>query len=236
MGGLWVDYERKADGFLNRQSPRNQSTNIPGLYAIGECEYQYHGANRLGANSLLSCVFAGQLVAPAVAAYAKAQKGATAPASAFDSEKKRWTERFAKIQAMKGPENPYALHRELGEVMVANVSIVRDNAKLKETLVKIESLMDRWKNVAAVDNSQWANHPMLFVNQLWNMLELAKIITLGALNRDESRGAHFKTEFPDRDDAKWMKTTIATWTSAGPKLSYRDIDLSLDKPIARHYD
>jgi succinate dehydrogenase / fumarate reductase flavoprotein subunit len=77
---------------------------------------------------------------------------------------------------------------------------------------------------------------MLFVNQLWNMLELAKIITLGALNRDESRGAHYKPEFPDRDDSKWMKSTIATWTSGGPKLSYRDIDVSLDKPVARHYD
>ena len=236
MGGLWVDYERKADGFLDRNSPRNQMTSIPGLYAIGECEYQYHGANRLGANSLLSCVFAGQLVAPAVASYAKGQKKGDAPQAVFDSEKKRWTERFASIQAMKGPENPYALHRELGEVMVANVSIVRENKKLKDTLDKLESLMHRWKNVSAVDSSQWANHPMLFVNQLWNMLELAKIITLGALARDESRGAHYKPEFPDRDDAKWMKTTIASWTSAGPKLAYKDIDVSLDKPMARHYD
>jgi succinate dehydrogenase / fumarate reductase flavoprotein subunit len=236
MGGLWVDYERKADGFLNRESARNQMTSIPGLYAIGECDYQYHGANRLGANSLLSCVFAGQLVAPAVAAYAKGQKKGAAPAAAFDAEKKRWQERFAKIQGMKGPENPYALHRELGELMVANVSIVRENSKLKETLTKIDSLMQRWNNISAVDSSQWANHPMLFVNQLWNMLELAKIITLGALNRDESRGAHYKPEFPDRDDSKWMKSTIATWTSAGPKLSYRDIDVSLDKPVARHYD
>jgi succinate dehydrogenase / fumarate reductase flavoprotein subunit len=235
MGGLWVDYERKADGFLDKQSPKNQSTSIPGLYAIGECEYQYHGANRLGANSLLSCVFAGQLVAPAVQSYAKAKKEA-APASAFQAEEKRWTERFAKIQAMKGAENPYALHRELGELMVANVSIVRDNAKLKETLTKIDALMERWHHVHSVDDSRWANHPMLFINQLWNMLELAKIITLGALNRDESRGAHYKPAFPDRDDTKWMKSTIASWTSAGPKLSYRDIDVSLDKPVARHYD
>ena len=236
MGGLWVDYERKADGFLNKESHRNQMTNIPGLYAIGECDYQYHGANRLGANSLLSCVFAGQIVAPAVISYSKKLKKEAADPAPFEAEKKRWTDRFAKIQAMKGPENPYALHRELGEIMVANVSIVRDNAKLKETLAKIDALMDRWNNVHSVDSSQWANHPMLFVNQLWNMLELAKIITLGALNRDESRGAHFKPAFPDRDDSKWMKSTIASWTSAGPKLSYRDIDVSLDKPIARHYD
>ncbi len=236
MGGLWVDYERKADGFLNRQSPKNQMTTIPGLYAIGECEYQYHGANRLGANSLLSCVFAGQLVAPAVVSYAKNQKKGEAPASLFEGEKKKWTERFGRIKAMRGPENPYALHRELGDLMVANVSIVRENKRLKETLGKIDGLMERWKNVSVLDSSAWANHPSLFVNQLWNMLELAKIITLGALNRDESRGAHYKPEFPDRDDSKWMKSTIASWTSAGPKLSYKDIDVSLDKPVARHYD
>ncbi len=66
MGGLWVDYERTAAGGLKMGSPRNQQTNIPGLYAIGECDYQYHGANRLGANSLLSCIFSGLIAAPTV--------------------------------------------------------------------------------------------------------------------------------------------------------------------------
>jgi succinate dehydrogenase / fumarate reductase flavoprotein subunit len=236
MGGLWVDYEKKANGFLKRDSPRNQMTSIPGLYAIGEADYQYHGANRLGANSLLSCVFAGQLVGSAVVAWAENQKKGDAPASAFAAEKKRWEERFGKIKNMKGPENPYALHRELSDLMVANVSIVRENGKLKKTLEKIDGLMDRWNNVALVDSSAWANHPMTFVNQLWNMLELAKIVTLGALMRDESRGAHYKPEFPNRDDSKYMKSTIAAWTSGGPKISYRDIDVSLDTPVARKYD
>jgi succinate dehydrogenase / fumarate reductase flavoprotein subunit len=237
MGGLWVDYEAKTDGsgFLNRESPRNQSTNIPGLYAIGECDYQYHGANRLGANSLLSCVFSGQLVAPAVASYAKTAKPEAA-ATVFEAERQRWEQRLDKIGKMQGQENPYVLHRELSKLMVENVSIERHNDKLKETLKGIQDLKQRWENAACVDESGWYNSPKLFINQLWNMLICAEAITIGAIERDESRGAHYKPAFPTRDDSKYMKTTLATWTPQGVKLSYKDIDTSLIKPVARKYD
>jgi succinate dehydrogenase / fumarate reductase flavoprotein subunit len=237
MGGLWVDYEAKADGsgFLNRNSAKNQATNIPGLYAIGECSYQYHGANRLGANSLLSCVFEGQLVSPAVTAYAAAKKE-EASSAVFEAERTRWEDRFAKIGKMQGKENPYTLHRELGDLMVAKVSIVRDNAQLKEAVEKVKELKERWNDVACVDDSGWYNQPKLFVNQLWNMLVLAEAIIVGALLRDESRGAHYKPAFPNRDDDKFMKTTLATYQPAGPKISYKEINTSLIKPVARKYD
>ena len=237
MGGLWVDYQAKGDGsgFLDRTSPKNQSTNIAGLYSIGECSYQYHGANRLGANSLLSCVFEGQLVAPAVAAYASAKKEEAA-SSLFEAERKRWEDRFDKIGKMQGKENPYTLHRELGFLMVSNVSIVRDNAKLQEAINKIKELKQRWNDVACVDESGWYNSPKLFVNQLWNMLVLAEAIVVGALLRDESRGAHYKPAFPVRNDEKFMKTTLAAYSPEGPKISYKDIDTSLIKPVARKYD
>ncbi len=236
MGGLWVDYERTAEGFLKPDSPRNQSTSIPGLYAAGECDYQYHGANRLGANSLLSCLFSGQVVAPAAVAWAKGRKKGEAASSVFERARKRWEDRFASLAAMSGPENPYRLHHELGEVMVANVTIVRENKKLKETVEKISELMERYQHMGMPDTSGWTNQGLLFSNQFWNMLELARIITLGALARDESRGAHYKPEFPKRDDSKWLKSTLAAWTPQGPKLSYQDVDVSLDKPVERHYD
>jgi succinate dehydrogenase / fumarate reductase flavoprotein subunit len=236
MGGLWVDYEAKADGFLNRQSPRNQSTNIAGLYAIGECDYQYHGANRLGANSLLSCVFSGQLVAPAVQSYAKNFKGGDANSSVFEGERKRWEDRLNGIGRMQGKENPYALHRELGHLMVNDVSIVRENGRLKAALAKIAEFRERWHQVACVDESSWYNHPKLFINQLHNMLVAAEAITLGALERDESRGAHYKPAFPTRDDSKYMRTTLAQWTGKNVKLSFKDIDTSLYQPVTRHYD
>ncbi len=238
MGGLWADYERTADGFLDLGSPKNQMTSVPGLYAIGEVDYQYHGANRLGANSLLSCVYAGQVGGPAAVAYAhgQAKAGSEAPASLFEAAEAKWTARFADLARREGPENPYRLHEELGRVMLENVTIVRENSKLRATDAKILELMDRWHKASVLDNGQWANAPLAFMNQLWNMLHLARVVTLGALARDETRGAHFKPEFPKRDDAHWLKSTIATFTPDGPQLHYEPVDVSLCAPVERKYD
>lgn len=238
MGGLWVDYERTADGFLDLGSAKNQMTNVPGLYAIGEADYQYHGANRLGANSLLSCVYAGQVAGPAAVKWAENQAKAAGETSAslFEATEAKWTARFAELAKREGPENPYVIHDELGRWMLENVTIVRENGKLRETDAKIQELMERWHRTSVLDNGQWSNAPLSFLNQLWNMLHLARVVTLGALARDESRGAHYKPEFPKRDDEKWMKTTMATFSPDGPKLAYEPIDVSLCKPVERKYD
>jgi succinate dehydrogenase / fumarate reductase flavoprotein subunit len=237
MGGLWVDYERTSEGFLDLASARNQSTNVPGLYAVGECEYQYHGANRLGANSLLSCVYAGQVAGPAVLAYIAGRKGAEdAPASLFAAAEQRWTERFAELAKRDGTENPYQLADELGKTMLENVTIVRDNAKLRETDAKLRELTELWHRASVLDHGTWANAPLSFLNQLWNMLHLARVVTLGALARDESRGAHYKPEFPKRDDARWMKTTVASFAPDAPNFRYDPVDVSLCTPVERKYD
>ncbi|MFN8586523.1 MAG: succinate dehydrogenase flavoprotein subunit [Candidatus Eisenbacteria bacterium] len=238
MGGLWVDYERTSDGFLDLGSPKNHMSNVPGLYAIGEAEYQYHGANRLGANSLLSCVYAGQVGGPAAVTYAQnqAKAGTETPSSVFEAAEKKWKDRFAELARRDGPENPYKIHEELGRTMLENVTIVRENKKLEETHAKIQELTERWKKASVLDNGTWANAPLSFLNQLENMLHLSRVVTLGALARDESRGAHYKPEFPDRDDANWQKTTVAEFTPEGPKFRYDPVDVSLCKPVARKYD
>ncbi|MGA3123574.1 MAG: succinate dehydrogenase (quinone) flavoprotein subunit, partial [Polyangiaceae bacterium] len=117
MGGLWVDFERAASGSVVMGSPRNQATNVPGLYACGEVDYQYHGANRLGANSLLSCLWGGMVTGPAIAAYRKSlTRGAwDMPSSLFEKAERREQRRFSAILAMTGNENPYVLHDELGK-------------------------------------------------------------------------------------------------------------------------
>ncbi len=221
MGGLWVDY--------------SQQTNIPGLFAAGECEFQYHGANRLGANSLLSCVYGGDVGAKAMTAFAKSHKsdGST---RAHDLEVTRHREDFDRIFKMDGKENAFAIWRELGELMTENVTVVRYNDKLKATDAKLLELKDRWGKIGLNDKGKWANQEALFVRHLWNMLELARPITLGALNRNESRGAHYKPEFPERDDENFMKTTLATWSSDGPRFGWEPVDVSLIKPRARRYD
>ena len=236
MGGLWVDYERTSEGFLDMSSPRNQRTSVEGLYAVGECDYQYHGANRLGANSLLSCVYAGQVAGPAVLAYLGGRKGADeTPSAALAAAEKHWVERFAELSRRDGAENPYRLADELGKTMLENVTIVRHNAKLRETDAKILELMERWPRAGVLDHGTWANAPLSFLNQLWNMLHLARVVTLGALARDESRGAHYKPEFPKRDDANWLKSTIASFAPSGPRLRYEPVDVSLYSPVERKY-
>ncbi|MFC0333119.1 succinate dehydrogenase flavoprotein subunit [Paenibacillus sepulcri] len=222
MGGLWVDF--------------NQMTNIPGLFACGECEYQYHGANRLGANSLLSAIYGGMITGPKVVEYIKGLKKSADDISStvYDREKKRQTDKYEGILAMNGTENAYVLHKELGEWMTNNMTVVRFNKKLEETIGKIKELKQRYSNININDTSRWNNAGVAFTRQLWNMLELSEAMTLGALMRNESRGAHYKPEFPDRND-DYLKTTKATWTVEGPTISYEDVDVSLIKPRKRDY-
>ncbi|MTV48579.1 succinate dehydrogenase flavoprotein subunit [Heliobacillus mobilis] len=224
MGGLWTNY----DGM----------TNIPGLFASGEAEYQYHGANRLGANSLLSAIFGGMVSGPATMKYAKGLKKSAADIaqSVFDRELKKQQAKMDEIYRLNGTENPYVIQAELGDMMLQHVTIVRINKDLKATDNKIQELMARWKKIGLPDTGKYANQSAIFTRHVWNMLELARVITIGALNRNESRGAHFKPEFPDRDDANWLKTTKAKWTAQGPAFEYEDVDTSIIKPRPRRYD
>ena len=113
----------------------------------------------------------------------------------FSDYEKQWQDRFAKIKKMKGKENPYSLHREMAEEMISNVLIVRENTKLKKTLNKLEEFESRWEDSNCMDTADWSNPVPSFINQLWNMIQLSKIITKGALLRDEFRGSHYKPEF-----------------------------------------
>ncbi len=196
MGGLWVDYE--------------QQTSIPGLFAAGECEYQYHGANRLGANSLVSCIFGGFTAGPSAVRYANAQELGDVPTALLDGAVKDMEALyFGKLARLAGSENPYQIGWELGDWMTGNCTVVRYNDKLRATEEKIVELMDRWRNVKALDAGTTANQSLMYTRQLWNMLVLARVMVRGALLRDESRGAHYKPEFPVRDDARFLKTTLA---------------------------
>ena len=222
MGGLWVDYK--------------QATNIPGLFAAGECEYQYHGANRLGANSLVSCIFGGGVAGPSAVQYARAQ--AAAPGNGhFDAERKRQEEINAKLLKADGSENPFQIWRELGELMTRTCTVIRDNRDLGQTDGKLCELLERYGKVNLSDRSQWANTSFAFTRQLYNMLQLARVIAQGALMRNESRGAHYKPEFPERDDKNWLKTTKAYFAPDAdePRFEFEPVDISLLPPRARKY-
>jgi len=222
MGGLWVDGE--------------QRTNIPGLFAAGECDYSIHGANRLGANSLVSCVYGGFVAAPSAIEYAKnIERGSTETNGVHEAELKRQADINKQIISNEGGENQYKLHEEMGKSMTDNVTVVRYNDRLKATDEKLLELQERFKNISINDSNLWATQAVPHARQLWNMMQLARVITLGALNRNESRGAHYKPEFPERNDQEWLKTTIAEYSEEAPVFSYEAVDVSIVEPRKRDY-
>lgn len=224
MGGLWVDID--------------QSTNIPGLFAAGECDYSQHGANRLGANSLLSAVYGGMAAGPTAASWVKGLNDPVlSTAALYDEAQQREAAAYEALLALDGPVNPYDLYQRMAELMTKNVTVVRDNATLAETLVELDRIAQDYARIGVDDKSAWNNTTTVFVRELGAMIDLAKVITAGALARDESRGSHYKPEFPDRNDEEWLKTTLATYDPAtdGPRLSYEPVDVSLIEPRKRDY-
>ena len=224
MGGIWVD--------------RRHHTNIPGLLASGECDYQYHGANRLGANSLLSATYSGTISGPEAMLWA--QEGNHGPAltdAELEAARQVCVNEYQGILNMNGPENAHELHHELGDLMNKYVTIERVNADLDLCLDEVKNILDRWNRIGLTDHSPWANQEAMFTRQLRNMIVYAMAVTKAARMRDESRGAHFKREFPQRDDAHFLKTTIVDFDpqTEMPQVSYMDFDHSLIKPRPRNY-
>jgi succinate dehydrogenase / fumarate reductase flavoprotein subunit len=222
MGGLWVDYD--------------QCTNIPGLFAAGECDYSIHGANRLGANSLLSCIYGGFLAGPNSVKYARGLQGA-APNGAYDAERKRQEDINAHLLSNQGDENPFKIWREMGDVMTRNCAVIRYNKNLEQTDTKLVELLERYRKVNLSDKSRWANSTFVFARELYNMLQLARVIAQGAGMRNESRGAHYKPDFPERDDKNWQKTTKAYFAPDAdePRFEFEPVDVSLIASRSRKY-
>ncbi|MBS1703994.1 MAG: succinate dehydrogenase flavoprotein subunit [Armatimonadetes bacterium] len=237
MGGLWVDYETNGDGTWDVDSPRNQMTNIPGLYAAGECDFQYHGANRLGANALLSCLVGGEIASEGILAYfAKGDVSADGlNSSVLEDARKEKQDQYDGLRKNNGNENPYRLHAELAETMWNNCGIWRVQKDLETARANLDSLAQRARQCNLVDDSGWTNQAVPFSRAVINMIEQSKAIVDGAIQRDESRGAHFKMDTPERNDSDWLKTSMATWTPTGTKFTYEPIDCRFLAPRARKY-
>lgn len=237
MGGAWVDWP--ATGDPDRMDRFRHMTNIPGLFAVGEVDFQYHGANRLGANSLLSCVYSGMVVGNEVPRFVETLKKPLAEVgdSAFNEAQAREQALKQDLFERNGGENVHQLHDELAEVMVSNVTVVRSNTGLREAIDKIKMLKERYKNITLDDKGTVLNQTYVFANQFGYMLDLALAIAKGALLRDEFRGAHYKPDFPERNDENWLKITVAEYDSAteDPMISYLPVDIRHLEPVLRDY-
>lgn len=252
MGGLWVDWELdEANGTMKKISPKNHQTSIPGLFACGECDGAYHGANRLGANSLLSASFSGKIAGAAAVSYLQGLEKKSVASSVFEKEKKRQEDINNEYMKKDGKENPFVIHKELGELMKTKVGIVRDNKTLDEAIEGISKLQERFKNISMNDSNGWSNQSLQYTRQVEDMLVLAKVIATSARKRDECRGSHYKPEFelkipegkypgdPEfeeyrakwkENNEKWLKASVVTHSEDGPQVSYEKLDLSVLPP------
>jgi succinate dehydrogenase / fumarate reductase flavoprotein subunit len=253
MGGLWVDFEKDPHtGGMRPDSPRNHATSIPGLYACGECDYAYHGATRLGANSLLSASYSGRVAGESVVAYLRGQaRSGAPPAATFAAEVARQKAINGRLMTSEGKHNPYQLHRQLGALMTAKVGVVRDNRELEAAIGELHDLEAACARVNLGEGSTWANQTLAHAHQVYDMVKLAQVIAASARARDECRGAHYKPAFalplpegkfagdPEfeayrarwkANEAAWLKTSIAEHTPDGPQIGYEPVDTSILPP------
>ncbi|EPP34450.1 succinate dehydrogenase/fumarate reductase, flavoprotein subunit [Chlamydia ibidis] len=233
MGGAWVDWPAADDS--DRHVRYRQMTNIPGCFNCGESDFQYHGANRLGANSLLSCLYAGLVAGEEAARYIEANGACKATSQEISQALQKEKEENARLLSQSGGENIFLLHEEMAKLLVKNVTVKRNNKDLEHTINQLKEYRERLERVSVHDASKFANKTFHFVRQMRPMLELALAITKGALLRNESRGSHNKIEFPHRDDENWLKTTLAHYHADEPDISYLSVDIRHVAPAKRDY-
>jgi succinate dehydrogenase / fumarate reductase flavoprotein subunit len=241
MGGLYTVYTAKDDhkGMVYG-AHNNMMTNLQGLYAFGEVNYQYHGATRLGANALLNCIFDGLFCGLSVANYARdgvKVPAASLPADIFDAAARREQDKVHRLTESDGRFNPYEIHQRLGEEMTDSCTVVREEGRMRQAYNALEELKARYRSVRLSDTGSWTNQHLSFTRALGDMLVYTEAILLGAILRRESRGSHYRTDYPNRDDANFLKTTIAKYDPAGnrPIIEYEPVPTPLVAPRARTY-
>jgi succinate dehydrogenase / fumarate reductase flavoprotein subunit len=206
-------------------------TELPGLYAVGEAAcVSVHGANRLGGNALLELVVFGRLAGEHAADNHLTNVSTSSVEDAVKDER-------ARIEALMdgSGEHQSEIRQDVQEVMTEKVNVFRDEDGLKEALEEIREARDRYQDVNVVDTSRTFNTDLTQALELRSILDVAEAVTLGALERTESRGAHWRYEHQERNDDEWLKHTLVYHTEDGPSVEYEDVEIKQYKPKARSY-
>jgi succinate dehydrogenase / fumarate reductase flavoprotein subunit len=212
----------------------NGATVMRGVWVAGEVAcHSLHGGNRLGANSTSECLVWGGITGNEICKYIKS--GPALPKLSQDRVDAEANRIYVDLLWNKGDENQYEIKRELREAMDSYAGVYRTGEKLGEGLKKVRELKQRFSKISIQDKSLVYNTNLINALEIENLLDLAEALVLAALMREESRGAHSRTDFKTRDDEKWLKHTLVSYSKEGPKLSYKPVNISKWKPVERTY-
>jgi len=217
MGGIRTDH-------------RGHSAELQGLFAAGEAAcWDLHGFNRLGGNSVAETVVAGMLVGEYIADFCDSPDSEITLSTALVRE--QWQAQctgLAAIASCQGKENPFHILRDMQQLMTDKVGIFRHGERLQEAVDELKQLLHRCGQIGLRSQVRGANPELVAAYRVEKMIKLALCVSTGALQREESRGAHYRQDFPQRNDRDWLKRTLARWPSAqanGPELDYEDVDV-----------
>ena len=212
----------------------NGATKVRGVWAAGEVAcHSMHGANRLGCNSTAECLVWGGITGSEILKYLQANPAL--PKLRGDVIDAEYARIFVDLLERKGTENQYDIKRELREAMDQHAGVYRTAKSMSEGLKKVQNLLQRYQRIMIQDKGQVYNTNLINALELENLLNLAEVLLTAALAREESRGAHARTDFPTRDDEKWLKHTLVAYSPEGPKLSYKPVAITKWKPVERKY-
>jgi succinate dehydrogenase / fumarate reductase flavoprotein subunit len=227
MGGIPTTNE-------SRVISDEKNTVLPGLYAAGECAcVSVHGANRLGTNSLLDILVFGRRAGRSMTEDVRAAGGALPEVSASAAEPVR-----AEIEAMRTRsrgENAQHIRVELADAMMEDCGVFRTSGSLNDMTRKLRDLRARYADVAVTDKGRIFNTELLEAREVGYLLECAEATVAAALARTESRGGHYREDFPDRNDADWLKHSLAFKREGGPDLRYKPVTITKFQPKPRTY-
>jgi len=211
------------------------SREVKGLWAAGETAcVSIHGANRLGSNSTAECLVYGRVVGKDIVRFLASEADAAEGASSMVAEEE--TRVFdGLLKNESSDDDVYAIKARLKEVMDKSVYVFREEAGLAEAVREVKALKEKFKGVRATDGGRQFNYNLQDVLEVGGMLELAEVVARGALNRTESRGGHSRLDYPQRDDANWLKHTLASRTDDGPRFSSVPVRITMWKPVERKY-
>jgi succinate dehydrogenase / fumarate reductase flavoprotein subunit len=212
----------------------NGATKMKGIWAAGEVAcHSMHGANRLGCNSTAECLVWGGITGEEIVKFIVSNPPLIkVPDEQVKAEKRRI---FEDLLQKKGKENLYDIKKELRAAMDQHAGVYRTGEEMKAGLKKVQDMKVRFKDIYITDKGSVYNTNLMNAMEIGNLIDLAEMLLTAAVVREESRGGHARFDFPTRDDEKWLKHTLVSYTKEGPKLSYKPVTITKWKPVERKY-